>query len=143
MTAAEYKALLIKRVHCCDKYKEIYRDDRLSWEDMLRENYGVASSKSLSIDDLKDLLAFLEGKTCRSTNIETKVCGAVTAKQWSYIQTIRGRIGMDDKYFRNVLKKICGVDHERFLDVPLARKLITAMLKTEAWYAKKNMRKWG
>jgi len=54
-----YKASLIKAVHTSKLYIDIYSKDRELYEDMLFNNFGVKSSKNLSIDELKRLVLFL------------------------------------------------------------------------------------
>jgi len=54
-----YKASLIKAVHTSKLYIDIYSKDRELYEDMLFNNFGVRSSKNLSIDELKKLVLFL------------------------------------------------------------------------------------
>lgn len=54
------------KVHTSDKWKEIYKDDRVAYEFMLQERYGnkrrkVASCKDLTLNELFDLVKSLTG----------------------------------------------------------------------------------
>ena len=44
-----YKKALLKLVHISKMYKEVYANDRELWEEFLNNNYGVKSSKFLSV----------------------------------------------------------------------------------------------
>ena len=57
-----YKKALLKLVHTSKMYKEVYANDRELWEEFLKSNYGVKSSKFLSISELKVLVDFLNYK---------------------------------------------------------------------------------
>ncbi len=57
-----FKAYLIKRVHTSKLYTDIYSKDRELYEDMLKNSFGVKSSKYLSIEELIRLVDFLNGK---------------------------------------------------------------------------------
>lgn len=53
----------------------------------------------------------------------------VTVKQWLYIRDLQRKLRMNDSNLREFIKHVCKVDHEKFLDVGLAKNLITGMLK--------------
>jgi len=61
----EYKKALIRSIHCSPLYKKIYANDRELYEEMLFNNFGVRSSKDLSIDELKNLNNFMHKKELR------------------------------------------------------------------------------
>lgn len=58
-----YKKALLKLVHTSKMYKEVYANDRELWEEFLKRNYGVKSSKYLSISELEGLVDYLNYKT--------------------------------------------------------------------------------
>ena len=58
-----YKMALIKAVHTSVLYQTIYQNDRDLYVEMLKNNFGVDSSKKLDIDSLKKLVDFLNHKT--------------------------------------------------------------------------------
>ena len=69
-----YKNYLLKRVHTSKLYKEIYVHDRECYEQMLKNLFGVTSSKLLSIDELKKLVAYLEeGKEPKNTPTSNQI----------------------------------------------------------------------
>jgi hypothetical protein len=59
----EYKKVLLKLVHTSKMYKEVYSEDRELWEEFLKRNFGVKSSKDLSINELVRLVDYLNYKT--------------------------------------------------------------------------------
>ena len=60
-----YKKALLKLVHVSKMYKEVYANDRELWEEFLKRNYGVKSSKELSISELEGLVDYLNYKTIK------------------------------------------------------------------------------
>jgi len=98
-----YKASLIKAVHTSKTYIDIYSKDRELYEDMLFNNFGVRSSKNLSIDELKKLVLFL-GSTrfLKHDYLKTKISknqGAFLLTLWK--QKSRAK---DEKSLLNLIK---------------------------------------
>jgi len=57
------KSSLIKQVHISILYQQIYKHDRDMYEDLLLNHFGVSSSKELDIDQLMELVKFLNKKS--------------------------------------------------------------------------------
>ena len=74
-----YKNSLLRSVHTSRTYLEVYSKDRELYEQMLKNSFGVKSSKDLSIDELKRLILFLNGK---SNDLKKDL---ITTNQKSYI----------------------------------------------------------
>ncbi len=55
-----YRRNLLRRIHIHPWYKSAKQSD--GWEAFLMENYGVASSGRLSIDELRNLLGVMDGR---------------------------------------------------------------------------------
>jgi hypothetical protein len=53
----------------------------------------------------------------------------VTDKQWALVGRLRREFRVDDKHFRNLVKHITKLDHERFLDVASCRALIAGLIR--------------
>jgi hypothetical protein len=53
----------------------------------------------------------------------------VTDKQWPLVLRLRRELRLDDKHFRNLVKHITKLDHERFLDVASCRALIAGLIR--------------
>ncbi len=80
-----YKNSLLRKVHTSRTYLEVYSKDRELYEQMLKNSFGVKSSKDLSIDELKRLVDFLDGK---SNEIKKDL---ITTNQKSYILVMWGK----------------------------------------------------
>ena len=57
-----YKNSLLRAIHTSKLYTSVYAKDRVVYEEMLKNSFGVKSSKDLGIDELKRLVAFLDGR---------------------------------------------------------------------------------
>lgn len=98
----------------------------------LREAAQVDSLNALTVAKWVALVKSLRGKT-QSADKPT----LVSEEQWRKVWALRRKLRLDEKHFRNLLKHITGLEHERFLDVPLCRALIAGLVKIAAVEAKK------
>jgi hypothetical protein len=104
-------------------------DDALEF---IRRAAGVNMLGTLDLAGWSMLVKSLRGKT-QSADKPT----LVSEEQWRKVWALRRKLRLDEKHFRNLLKHITGLEHERFLDVPLCRALIAGLVKISAAEAKK------
>jgi len=83
---------LITAVHLSKRYKNYYIDDKDSYKKLLLDNFGVDSSKKLSINQLISLLDYLNFKT---PNIETKETQKASQAQINKIKELWSQYAKD------------------------------------------------
>ena len=57
-----YQISLLRALHLSPRYKNLYKDDPIAYRAFLSKQLGVRSSKELSINVLKELVAYFEFK---------------------------------------------------------------------------------
>ncbi len=77
-----YKKILVQQIHTSKLYCNVYKHDRDLYELMLKNSYNVNSSKDLNIEELKNLLKFLNGKTARVEKVYA------SSNQIAFIKTL-------------------------------------------------------
>jgi len=122
-----YKKSLLKLVHLSHTYKVFFSKDDTLWRDFLKREYGVSSSKELSIDELKSLVDYLNNKT---NTLEKK---SATSNQLSWIlhswelKSYKKDLNSLLQFIERVAKrKVKSVDE---LSVRDAKKVIAALNK--------------
>ena len=111
-----YKKALIRSIHCSDMYKNIYANDRDLYETMLKNRFGVTSSKELSIEELISLDRFVNKKD--GLQIVPKKIYA-TKNQIAFIKSVWGA-NSKEKTLSSLLKivsKVLKREVERLEDI--------------------------
>lgn len=57
-----YKNALLRALHTSPRYLNLYKEDDELYREFLKDNFGVKSSKDLSIESLENLVAYFEFK---------------------------------------------------------------------------------
>ncbi|MFX4241477.1 phage protein GemA/Gp16 family protein [Aliarcobacter butzleri] len=137
-----YKQALIKQVHTSKLYIDVYSQDRELYEDMLQNNFGVKSSKDLSIDGLMELVKFLQGNPFTRSKKAIKSFKATT-NQTDYILTLWQKNSLYKDVFSlfNFAKKIIKKEINSLdeLNKNEARTLINAVLNIKPVQAVNNI----
>ncbi|MGD9504547.1 MAG: phage protein GemA/Gp16 family protein [Syntrophobacteraceae bacterium] len=63
-----------------------------------------------------------------------------TPEQWRKMRWLQRQLRWNDKNLRGYMKHVAGVEHERFLDVPMAREIIAGMVKVRAFEERKLLK---
>ena len=110
-----YKIALIKQIHCSPAWRDVYRDHRGLYEHMLMAHFEVKSSKDLSIDELKSLLEFMNGKSAIKKVLATNNQLAYIVTLWqknsmykdmfSLLKFIKNKFGLDVKELKDISKR--------------------------------------
>jgi len=111
-----YKKALLKLVHTSKMYKEVYANDRELWEEFLNNNYGVKSSKFLSISELEGLVDYLNYRTTKikvepATMNQIRYMNHLWNKKgrvkgvFGLLKFIRGRMGFDVLKLKDLTKE--------------------------------------
>ena len=66
----KYRNELLRKIHLNTGYKTLKDSD--DWSRFLQEHYGEKSSRELGIDELKNLIAVLEGSSKSYTNLRSR-----------------------------------------------------------------------
>ncbi len=121
----DYKKALLKAVHTSKMYKDVYANDRELYEEMLKNFFGVNSSKDLSIDELKRLIKFLNHK---EQNIQKEY---ITPNQKGYIAVMWSKKSLfkDEKSLLKFAKRILKKEVKDIAEITKreAMKLIVAI----------------
>ena len=81
---ADRKKQMVKAVHCSALYNQVYRHEKDAYQDLLREHYGVESSKDLEIPQLANLLDYLNQRIPSPNHIGSTRKRAVARKRGSH-----------------------------------------------------------
>lgn len=109
----------------------------------LKEWTGKSSCKDMSLTELKEAAVRLRELKARCEGAEAPASAFTRKKQadaddyppgcsrpqWRKIRWLQRELRWNDTNLRGYVKHQTGLDHERFLDVPSARKVITGLVK--------------
>lgn len=105
------------------------RQKEKSIYDMIHFVYEKERIRELTDEELNDvlnhLIKMLSEEECPQAPGEYRV-----------IKALQRKLGWDDSYLNNFIRKVTGVSHIRFLDYYSARATISALRKLEKKYAK-------
>ena len=131
MNKRDYKKILIQQVHTSAKYREWYRDNRDDYVKLLKEKFGVESSKALDIDSLIALVDYLNYK---SEEIVTRDNTQITPKQREKLLEVWEAYARDESEasLMRWIHKIEGVYYMNIGVVPraVASKVISILLRS-------------
>lgn len=123
------------------------------WESAeLRRFWGLARKAGLDTESVRGMLFEHYGKTRLHDLTRREFLGAMSAllkkqdmhhgwssaDQWEKIKWLQRRLGWTDRHLENFIKRHRQIDSIRFLDVPAARDVITAMEKIRRWNESKR-----
>lgn len=90
----------------------------------LRARAGVVSLKTLGLAGWQKLLASLTHKP--SLDAPLDLPNASEGQNWK-LRILKRELAWTEEHFRAFVRRTAGIDHERFLDVAGARKVIAGM----------------
>ena len=124
-----YQKSLIKQVHISSRYQNYYKENKAEYQELLKEHFGVCSSKELSVSDLIILVDYLNFK--RDTLPSTPPPRDITKKQYEYIKGLWNDKARDksDEALLNFVKRQTKrkIDSLNKLGFEEAQKLIIAL----------------
>jgi len=142
-----YKASLIKAVHTSQTYIDIYSKDRELYADMLFNNFGVRSSKNLSIDELKKLVLFLNSTgflkyDFLKTTISKNQCAFLTVlwKQKSRTKDEKSLLNLIKSRFKISLNSVYDLEKKDFKKIVAVLKNISIGFEDSVEFSKSKLR---
>ena len=78
-----YQKSLIKQVHISSRYQNYYKENKDEYQDLLKDHFGVSSSKELSVSDLILLVDYLNFKSSELPSVPPP--RDITKKQYEYM----------------------------------------------------------
>ena len=125
---------LLAKIHIAKK--ELGLDDDL-YREILQDEFGVGSAADLRVEELEGLVARFEAKGWQSRAKESRPGGRSYNTKTAQAEALRDRARqaalhteLNEKRFRGLVKKICGVDELEWCGEAVRLKRLVAVIES-------------